>query len=140
MTIKETVISLLSIYLINVYKNFIFEKKFMKFLIILSDKAISFIEKLKSIFPNKFFFIIGETSYGYCCADEIAALHLKAELIIRIGNSCLTKTQNIPVFFLFEEEEFTNKYQNELIENFIEFSKANIFNENQRTFVIMLVI
>lgn len=99
------------------------------------DKGISYIENLKNHFPDKFFFIIGETSYGYCCADEVAALHLKAELIIRVGNSCLTKTQNLPVFFLFEEEEFENKFEKDLIEKFIEYTNENIINSDKRTFV-----
>lgn len=70
----------------------------------------------------------------------MAALHLKAELIIRIGNSCLTKTQTVPVFFLFEESEFENKYENQLIEKFVEYAQANIFSENKRTFVCLNLI
>jgi diphthamide biosynthesis enzyme Dph1/Dph2-like protein len=57
---------------------------------------------------DKFFFITGETSYSHCCADEVAALHLKAELIIRIGNPCLTPNKDLKVYFLCENIDITD--------------------------------
>ena len=78
--------------------------------------------------------MVGETSYGFCCADEIAALHLNAHLIIRVGNSCLTKTQNLPVFFLFEIEEFSGKFNEENLEEFRK-STEELLKENKRLLV-----
>lgn len=66
------------------------------------DNSLVFYNHLTKMFPDRFFFIVGETSYSPCCADEIAAMHLKSELIIRIGNSCLSKNKQLPVFYLFE--------------------------------------
>jgi hypothetical protein len=61
-------------------------------------------------------------------------LHLNAQLIIRVGNSCITKTQNLPVFFLFEIEEFTGKYDKENLEDFKEFTNG-LLKENKKIFV-----
>lgn len=63
------------------------------------DLSIAITRTLQLSFPNRFFFTIAETSYGQCCADEVAALHLKADIIYRIGKSCFTSTQTVPVFF-----------------------------------------
>lgn len=63
-------------------------------------------------------------------------MHLKSELIIRIGNSCLTRTENIPVFFFFEEDEFEAKYDSDCLDNFDEYTTNNIFNMESRIFVI----
>lgn len=38
-------------------------------------------------------------------------MHLSAELIIRIGNSCLSKNKQLPVYFLFENKKIEkNKF------------------------------
>ena len=74
--------------------------------------------KLKNELRDRFFFIIGETSYGICCADDIAALHLKGDLIIRVGNSCLTKNKQLPVYFLIENE---NLIEDEIIKSLNDF-------------------
>jgi diphthamide biosynthesis enzyme Dph1/Dph2-like protein len=79
------------------------------------DKSLSFYDHLTSLFPEYFFFIVGETSYSPCCADEIAAMHLKTDLIIRIGESCLTKNKELPVYFLNENIEVNkNSILNEI--------------------------
>ena len=84
-------------------------------------------KKLKNELRDRFFFIIGETSYGICCADDIAALHLKGDLIIRVGNSCLTKNKQLPVYFLIENQ---NLIEDEIIKSLndskIEYGDKNI--------------
>jgi len=85
---------------------------------------------LKNELKDIFFFIIGETSYGICCADDIAALHLKGDIIIRVGNSCLTKNKQLPVYFLFEQENLQEKEvikSLDVIKNNSEFSNKNYF-------------
>jgi diphthamide biosynthesis enzyme Dph1/Dph2-like protein len=66
----------------------------------LLDLSISLTKTLLKEFPDIFFFSVAETSYGQCCADEVAAQHLKADLILRVGQSCLTQTLNLPVYFI----------------------------------------
>lgn len=34
-------------------------------------------------------FVLGDTSYGSCCVDEVAAQHLRADCIVHYGRSCL---------------------------------------------------
>jgi diphthamide biosynthesis protein 2 len=36
-------------------------------------------------------YILGDTSYGSCCVDEVAAQHVDAQFIIHYGNACLQK-------------------------------------------------
>ena len=37
--------------------------------------------------------ILGDTSYGECCVDEVAAEHIGADGLIHFGNACLTPTR-----------------------------------------------
>ncbi|CAG5124338.1 unnamed protein product [Candidula unifasciata] len=46
-------------------------------------------------------FILGDTSYGSCCVDEISAQHYKADCIIHFGRSCLSPTGRLPVLYIF---------------------------------------
>lgn len=47
------------------------------------------------------YFILGDTSYGSCCVDEVAAQHAEADCIIHFGRSCLSPTTRIPVLFVY---------------------------------------
>ncbi|XP_074642007.1 2-(3-amino-3-carboxypropyl)histidine synthase subunit 2-like [Tubulanus polymorphus] len=49
------------------------------------------------------FFILGDTSYGSCCVDEVAAQHYTADSIIHYGHSCLSPTSRFPVLHVFGE-------------------------------------
>ncbi|KAG7400138.1 Diphthamide biosynthesis protein 2 [Phytophthora boehmeriae] len=46
-------------------------------------------------------FILGDTSYGSCCVDEVAAQHLVADCIVHYGRTCLSATTSIPVIYVF---------------------------------------
>eukprot|EP00753_Platysulcus_tardus_P001225 PLAT11185.1.p1 GENE.PLAT11185.1~~PLAT11185.1.p1 ORF type:complete len:534 (+),score=235.17 PLAT11185.1:116-1603(+) len=46
-------------------------------------------------------FVLGDTSYGSCCVDEVAAAHLDAELIVHFGDACCSPTQRLPVLYIF---------------------------------------
>lgn len=46
-------------------------------------------------------FILGDTSYGSCCVDEVAAEHVAADAVIHFGHSCLSVPSRLPVLFLF---------------------------------------
>uniref|UniRef100_M4C6S2 2-(3-amino-3-carboxypropyl)histidine synthase subunit 2 n=1 Tax=Hyaloperonospora arabidopsidis (strain Emoy2) TaxID=559515 RepID=M4C6S2_HYAAE len=46
-------------------------------------------------------FVLGDTSYGSCCVDEVAAQHLVADCIVHYGRSCLSTTTKIPVIYVF---------------------------------------
>ncbi len=40
-----------------------------------SDLSVEFSERIKSLLADRFIFIVGESSYGECCADDVAAMH-----------------------------------------------------------------
>ena len=46
-------------------------------------------------------FILGDTTYGECCVDEIAAEHVSSEAVIHYGHTCLTPPHRIPTLWVF---------------------------------------
>ena len=49
-------------------------------------------------------FILGDTSYGACCVDEIAAEHADADAVVHYGRSCLSPTSRIPAMYVFTKQ------------------------------------
>jgi diphthamide biosynthesis protein 2 len=49
-------------------------------------------------------YILGDTSYGACCVDEIAAEHADAQVVIHYGRSCLSPTARLPVIYVFTQQ------------------------------------
>ncbi len=45
--------------------------------------------------------ILGDTSYGECCVDEVAAEHVGADAVVHFGHACMTPTERLPVLFVF---------------------------------------
>ena len=45
--------------------------------------------------------ILGDTSYGACCVDEVAAEHVDAEVVVHYGRACLSPTARLPVIYVF---------------------------------------
>ncbi|MED6260142.1 Diphthamide biosynthesis protein 2 [Ataeniobius toweri] len=48
-------------------------------------------------------FILGDTSYGSCCVDEVAAEHVGADCIVHYGSACLSPSKRLPVMYVFEK-------------------------------------
>ena len=46
-------------------------------------------------------YILGDTSYGACCVDEIAAEHIDADAVVHYGRACLSPTARLPVIYVF---------------------------------------
>ncbi|MCO5557310.1 hypothetical protein L7F22_010871 [Adiantum nelumboides] len=46
-------------------------------------------------------YVLADTTYGNCCADEIAAAHVQAECIIHYGHTCLSPMSKLPVWHVF---------------------------------------
>ncbi|KAI5308876.1 Diphthamide biosynthesis protein 2 [Ascosphaera atra] len=46
-------------------------------------------------------FILGDTSYGECCVDEVTAEHIGADVVVHYGRSCLSPTARLPVIYVF---------------------------------------
>ncbi|KAE8748346.1 hypothetical protein FOCC_FOCC004982 [Frankliniella occidentalis] len=49
-------------------------------------------------------FILGDTSYGSCCVDEVSAEHVQADGIIHFGHACLSLTIRLPVLYIFQSK------------------------------------
>ncbi|KAM9713170.1 2-(3-amino-3-carboxypropyl)histidine synthase subunit 2 [Menidia menidia] len=47
-------------------------------------------------------FILGDTSYGSCCVDEVAAEHAGADCIVHYGAACLSPSRRLPLLYVFE--------------------------------------
>lgn len=68
----------------------------------LMPDAIGVITKLQQLVPTTVtLFILGDTSYGSCCVDEVAAQHNNADSLIHFGRSCLSQPSTMPVLFVF---------------------------------------
>lgn len=53
---------------------------------------------------NVLYFALGDTSYGECCVDEVAAQHLNAHLVVHYGPTCFSPTRTLPVSYIFPNE------------------------------------
>lgn len=49
-------------------------------------------------------YILGDTSYGACCVDEIAAEHIDADVVVHYGRACLSPTARLPVIYVFTKQ------------------------------------
>lgn len=45
-------------------------------------------------------YILGDTTYGSCCVDEVAAEHVGSDAVIHFGNTCLSPSQRLPVLYI----------------------------------------
>ncbi|KAI1622787.1 putative diphthamide synthesis protein-domain-containing protein [Exophiala viscosa] len=45
--------------------------------------------------------ILGDTSYGSCCVDEVAAEHVDADAVVHYGRACLSPTARLPVLHIY---------------------------------------
>jgi hypothetical protein len=46
-------------------------------------------------------YVLGDTTFGSCCVDEVAAEHTKCDLIVHFGHSCLSSVSITPTIFIF---------------------------------------
>ncbi|KAG8199372.1 hypothetical protein JTE90_011832 [Oedothorax gibbosus] len=53
---------------------------------------------------GKQMFVLGDTSYGSCCVDEISAEHVSADALIHFGHACLSPTKRLPVLYIFGKQ------------------------------------
>ncbi|XP_048395803.1 2-(3-amino-3-carboxypropyl)histidine synthase subunit 2 isoform X2 [Stegostoma tigrinum] len=65
--------------------------------------AAAIISKLEKNTTAKLF-ILGDTSYGSCCVDEVAAEHLEADSLVHYGRACLSPSRRLPVMYVFGQK------------------------------------
>ena len=47
--------------------------------------------------------VLGDTSYGECCVDGVAAEHVGADSVIHFGDTCFSPTEKLPVLYIFTQ-------------------------------------
>ncbi|XP_038039238.1 2-(3-amino-3-carboxypropyl)histidine synthase subunit 2 [Anas platyrhynchos] len=48
--------------------------------------------------------VLGDTTYGSCCVDEVAAEHVCAEAVLHYGPACLSPCRKLPVLHIFGQQ------------------------------------
>ncbi|XP_040421176.1 2-(3-amino-3-carboxypropyl)histidine synthase subunit 2 [Cygnus olor] len=48
--------------------------------------------------------VLGDTTYGSCCVDEVAAEHVGAEAVVHYGPACLSPCRKLPVLHVFGQQ------------------------------------
>lgn len=76
-------------------------------------------EQLQNTAPPIKVYILGDTSYGSCCVDEIAASHVGADAMIHFGHACLSRSVRLPIKYIFSRakicvDRFVEAVQKEL--------------------------
>ena len=46
-------------------------------------------------------YVLGDTSYGKCCVDEVASQHVLADAMVHYGPACLSATSRLPLLYVF---------------------------------------
>ncbi|CAK6951984.1 -(3-amino-3-carboxypropyl)histidine synthase subunit 2 [Scomber scombrus] len=86
--------------------DFISQHQFQKVALQFPDEllvdSISIVAEIERITDAKLF-ILGDTSYGSCCVDEVAAEHVGADCIVHYGSSCLSASKRLPLMYVFEK-------------------------------------
>ncbi|KFO64556.1 Diphthamide biosynthesis protein 2, partial [Corvus brachyrhynchos] len=49
-------------------------------------------------------YVLGDTTYGSCCVDEVAAEHVGAEAVLHYGPACLSPCRKLPVLHIFGQQ------------------------------------
>ena len=76
------------------------------------------------------YFILGDTSYGSCCIDEIAAEHVDADVVVHFGRACLSPSARLPAIYAFTMQPL-NDVQSVL------FNFMQVFQDKQQKLVLM---
>ncbi|XP_033340908.2 diphthamide biosynthesis 2 isoform X1 [Megalopta genalis] len=73
-------------------------------------------------------YILGDTTCGSCCIDEITAQHINADGIIHFGHACLNPTARLPVFHVLPKKEINvTEVVDKFKSNFEDKSKKLLF-------------
>ncbi|KAL9102744.1 MAG: hypothetical protein Q9163_002141 [Psora crenata] len=75
-------------------------------------------------------YILGDTSYGACCVDEVAAEHVNADAVVHYGRACLSPTARLPVIYVFTVQPLRNIPK--IVEDF-----ENAYNDKAQKVILM---
>ncbi|XP_015278443.1 PREDICTED: diphthamide biosynthesis protein 2 [Gekko japonicus] len=83
---------------------FVLDNKFTKVALQFPDELLSdsatIAAKMEETTGSKIY-ILGDTSYGSCCVDEVAAQHVNAGAVVHYGPACLSPCCKLPVLHVF---------------------------------------
>lgn len=54
-------------------------------------------------------YVLADTSYSPCCVDEIAAQHVRGDIIFHFGSACLNPSKSLPVVYVSRREVNANE-------------------------------
>ena len=74
-------------------------------------------------------FILGDTSYGACCVDEVAAEHVNADVVVHYGRACLSPTAKLPVIHIFTHQSLAI---DPLLEHF-----KSVYSNHDQSIILM---
>lgn len=66
----------------------------------LLDDAAAVVARLRDLTNGSEFYVLGDTSYGSCCVDEVAAEHVSADVIVHYGRACMSPTTRENVIYV----------------------------------------
>jgi diphthamide biosynthesis protein 2 len=71
----------------------------------LPDHLLCYTRLLSEQIPNAT--IVGDSTFGSCCVDMVTTNHVKTDLILKVGDSCLStpSSSSIPILYVFEKQE-----------------------------------
>ncbi|KAG5519601.1 hypothetical protein PMAC_001756 [Pneumocystis sp. 'macacae'] len=101
---KDSNISFNEVYEIADTRDFILKGRFQRVALQFPDELIGDASEVSICLGKDLsatFFILGDTSYGSCCVDEITAQHVNADCLIHYGHSCLSPIGRLPVKYVF---------------------------------------
>ncbi|XP_054275500.1 2-(3-amino-3-carboxypropyl)histidine synthase subunit 2 [Macrosteles quadrilineatus] len=83
--------------------SFIQERGFTKVCLQFPDNLLQFAVQVALWLENSLnqkLFVLGDTTYGSCCVDELAAQHIDGDAVIHFGHACLSPTSRLPVMYV----------------------------------------
>lgn len=63
-------------------------------------------EKASSDTMSQLIWILADTSYSACCIDEVAAEHVKSNLVVHFGDACLNPVDKLPAVYVFGKPRY----------------------------------
>ncbi|KAG7188115.1 hypothetical protein KM043_015962 [Ampulex compressa] len=77
---------------------------------------------------KKTVYILGDTTCGSCCVDEVAAQHVDADGIIHFGYACLNPVSRLSVFHVLPKKEFDDaNFINQFMQVFADCTRTILF-------------
>ncbi|XP_058443084.1 2-(3-amino-3-carboxypropyl)histidine synthase subunit 2 [Malaya genurostris] len=96
-----------------------FKKICLQFPDALLPCSTTVVEQLQQELPTVELFVLGDTSYGSCCVDEIAASHVNADGVLHFGHACLSRSNRLPTKYVFPRSQLnTDCFMTSICEQF----------------------